>query len=96
MVKKADFCPKNRTFLEYDASSPGVAPLTCVLGRLAPPRSPRDTYLAELTPDAGFRTGGRCTKSSRAHPAWAATALVSSRVAWVVLEWVFLSSGGLA
>ena len=29
----------------------GVAPLTCVLGRLASPRTPRDTYLAELTPD---------------------------------------------
>ena len=28
-----------------DASSPGVTPLTCVLGRLAPPRIPRDTYL---------------------------------------------------
>ena len=31
-----------------------MAPLTCVLGRLTPPRTPRGTYLAELTHDAGL------------------------------------------
>ena len=40
--------------LLYVVSSPGVVPLTCVLGRLAPPHTPRDTYLAELTPVTGL------------------------------------------
>ena len=66
---------------------------------LGPPRvtrTPLDTYPTELTPDSGFRSGGRCPKSSRVHPAWAATALVVSRVTGVVLEWVLLFSGGFS
>ena len=63
-------------------SSPGLAPLTCVLGSPRLPRTPRDTHRTWRTPAAGL---SHWWAHTRAHPAWAATALVSARVAWVVL-----------
>ena len=72
-------------------NSPGVAPLTCVLG--GPPVHPWTLTWPSLFPTQAYRRGGRCPKSSRAHHAWAATALVSVRVAQMVLGWVFLTSG---
>ena len=81
LVPRCPYLVPLSPLLLSDANSPGVAPLTWVLGRPAPPVPLGTRTRPSSLPTQAYRTGGRCPKSSSAHPAWAATAWVASRAA---------------